>query len=128
MRNILKNWQVEKIGSESKVSLVVVPLLSLIFGLIFAGIFFWATGKNPLMVYILMFQGAFGSAYGLSETVVKAIPLILSALAVSLAFRMKLWNIGAEGQIYMGAFAAAGVALTFPQWPSYLLFPERILK
>ena len=36
---------------------------------------------------------------------------------------MKLWNIGAEGQIYMGAFAAAGVALSFPQWPSYLLLP-----
>jgi simple sugar transport system permease protein len=127
MHNILKNWQIEKIGSESKVALVVIPFLSLILGLIFAGIFFWVTGKNPLVVYTLMFQGAFGSAYGLSETVVKAIPLILAALAVSLAFRMKLWNIGAEGQIYMGAFAAAGVTLSFPQWPAFLLLPAMFI-
>ena len=46
MRNILKNWQVEKIGSESKIAMVVVPFLSLLLGLFFAGIFFWVPGKT----------------------------------------------------------------------------------
>lgn len=123
MRNLLKNWEIEKLGSSSKVSAVVVPFFSLLLGLVFAGLCFWATGKNPITVYTMMFQGAFGSAYGLSETVVKAIPLLLTGLAVSLAFRMKLWNIGAEGQLYMGAFAATGFALAFPDWPPYLLLP-----
>jgi ABC-type uncharacterized transport system permease subunit len=121
--NIMKNWQIEKRGSVSKLMQFVVPLLSLLLGLIFAGIFFMLTGKNPVTVYTLLFQGAFGSTYGLSETVVKAIPLILAALAVSLAFRMQLWNIGAEGQFYMGAFGATWIALSFPQWPAYLLLP-----
>jgi ABC-type uncharacterized transport system permease subunit len=74
-----------------------------------------------------MFHGAFGSGYGLSETVVKAIPLMITGLAVSLAFRMKLWNIGAEGQFFMGAFAASGIALAFPDWPAYLLLPAMLI-
>ncbi len=127
MRNILRNWYFEKTNETSKGALFGVPIVSLLLGLVFAGIFFWLTGKNPFTVYLLMFQGAFGSAYGLSETVVKAIPLMLTGLAVSLAFRMKLWNIGAEGQLYMGAFAATGVALAFPNWPAYLLLPAMFI-
>jgi simple sugar transport system permease protein len=123
MRNILGNWYFEKTNETSKSALFGIPIVSLLLGLIFAGVFFWLTGKNPFSVYLSMFQGAFGSAYGLSETVVKAIPLMITGLAVSLAFRMKLWNIGAEGQFYMGAFAASGLALAFPDWPSYLLLP-----
>jgi general nucleoside transport system permease protein len=113
----------EKRETTSRTMLALVPLLSIIVGLCFAGIFISITGRNPLDVYMLMFEGAFGSAYGLSETVVKAIPLILTSLAVSLAFRMQLWNIGAEGQLYMGAFGATWVALAYPEWPAILLLP-----
>ncbi len=127
MRNILKNWYFEKTNETSKAALFGVPIISLLLGLIFAGIFFSLTGKNPFTIYLLMFHGAFGSAYGLSETVVKAIPLMITGLAVSLAFRMKLWNIGAEGQFFMGAFAASGIALTFPDWPAYLLLPAMLI-
>jgi len=74
-----------------------------------------------------MFSGAFGSAYGLSETIVKAIPIALCALGVSIAFRMQLWNIGAEGQLYMGAFAASWVPLTFPGLPAYIMIPAMII-
>ncbi|RYD02030.1 hypothetical protein N752_26625 [Desulforamulus aquiferis] len=74
-----------------------------------------------------MFQGAFGSKYGISETLVKAIPLMLCGLGVSIAFRMQLWNIGAEGQFYMGAFGAAWVALSFPHLPAYIMLPSMIL-
>jgi simple sugar transport system permease protein len=113
----------EKRAATSRTMLVLVPLLSIVVGLCFAGIFIGLTGKNPLDVYMLMLEGAFGSAYGLSETVVKAVPLLLASLAVSLAFRMQLWNIGAEGQLYMGAFGATWVALTYPEWPAGLLLP-----
>jgi ABC-type uncharacterized transport system permease subunit len=121
--NLLSGWRIEKSDASSKVTLFLVPILSLFLGLCFAGIFFAATGKNPVAVYALMFEGAFGSAYGLSETVVKAIPLLLTGLAVSIAFRMQLWNIGAEGQFYMGAFGATWMAMAFPDWPAYLLLP-----
>jgi ABC-type uncharacterized transport system permease subunit len=117
----------EKRETTSRTMLALVPLLSIVVGLCFAGIFIGLTGNNPLDVYMLMFEGAFGSAYGLSETVVKAIPLILASLAVSLAFRMQLWNIGAEGQLYMGAFGATWVALAYPQWPAALLLPAMFI-
>jgi ABC-type uncharacterized transport system permease subunit len=117
----------EKRNTVSKAMIVAVPLLSIVIGLAFAGLFIAIAGKDPLEVYLLMFEGAFGSAYGISETVVKAVPLILASLAVSLAFRMQLWNIGAEGQFYMGAFGATWVALTYPEWPAVLLLPAMVL-
>ncbi len=117
----------EKRDTVSRKMIVAVPVLSIVIGLIFAGLFIGLSGKDPLEVYQLMFEGAFGSAYGLSETLVKAVPLIFASLAVSVAFRMQLWNIGAEGQLYMGAFGATWVALTYPHWPSWLLLPAMLL-
>ncbi len=121
--NLLDGWRLEKRENVSRRMMAIVPLVSIITGMACAGVFIALTGKNPLIVYMLMFEGAFGSAYGLSETVVKAIPLILASLAVALAFRMQLWNIGAEGQLYMGAFGATWVALNFPDWPGAMLLP-----
>ncbi|MCW2279196.1 ABC transporter permease [Heliophilum fasciatum] len=120
-------WRWEKRETSSKTVTILVPIFSCVVGLLFAGIFIWVSGKNPLLVYGLMVEGALGSAYGISETVVKAIPLMLTGLAVSLAFRMQLWNIGAEGQFYMGAFGATWAALTFPDWPAYLLLPTMLM-
>lgn len=117
----------EKRSTTARSVLFLVPLLSIIVGLCFVGLFIGATGKSPFYIYGLMFEGAFGSAYGLSETVVKSIPLMLTGLAVALAFRMQLWNIGAEGQLYMGAFGATWLALNFPHWPAYLLLPGMLI-
>ncbi len=94
---------------------VVVPVMSIILGLITGALLIWANGVNPFVAYKAMAIGAFGSWYALGETLVKTIPLILAGLGVSIAFRMQLWNIGAEGQLYMGAIAAGGVALFLPQ-------------
>lgn len=107
--------------------MLAVTALSVVLSLVLGGIFLYATGHDALKIYRLMFSGAFGSAYGVSETLVKAIPLMLSGLGISLAFRMKLWNIGAEGQIYMGAFAASWVALTYPGLPAYIMIPAMVL-
>ncbi|MEQ8224258.1 MAG: ABC transporter permease, partial [Candidatus Eremiobacterota bacterium] len=89
-----------------------VPAGSIITGLLLGAIFLFCAGVNPLEAYSEMFYGAFGSNYAFSETVVKTVPLILIGLGVAVAFRMLLWNIGAEGQFYMGAIGATWIALT----------------
>ena len=76
-----------------------------------AGFLLLASGVNPLAAYREILVESLGSLYGISETLVKTTPLVFVGLGVSLAFRMEIWNIGAEGQLYMGAMAASGVAL-----------------
>ena len=65
----------------------------------------WA-GVPVLEAYALLFKGAFGSAFALKETFTRSIPLMLTGLAVAVAFRSKFYNIGAEGQLYAGALAS----------------------
>lgn len=100
-----------------------VPLASIVLALLVGAGFLLIVDYNPVEVYTVLFTGAFGSKYGLSETVVKATPLIFTGLGVAIAFRMLLWNIGAEGQLYLGAMAATWVALNYPQAPAYVLLP-----
>ena len=71
----------------------------------------WLIGISPLRVYGFFISATFGSWAAFSDTMVKATPLILVGLACTVAFKMKLWNIGAEGQFYMGAFFASLVVL-----------------
>lgn len=87
------------------------PIVSIAIALFVAGFLLLANGVSPLEAYREILVESLGSMYGLSETLVKTTPLIFAGLGVSLAFRMQIWNIGAEGQIYMGAMAASGVAL-----------------
>jgi ABC-type uncharacterized transport system permease subunit len=116
--------KVEKRLTPSRTASFLVPFISLLLALIFGGIILLAAGANPLTTYKAMFLGAFGNKYSLSETMVKAIPLMLCGLGVSIAFRMLFWNIGAEGQLAVGGIAAAGVALFGAEWlPAALLLP-----
>ncbi len=98
--------------------------VTLAFGL--GAVFLAATGHSPLPAYVDMLRGAAGSSYALEQTVVKAIPLALTGLGVALAFQAGLWNIGAEGQLVMGACLASWGALTLP-WPPWMLLPLLIL-
>jgi len=87
------------------------------------GILILALGENPFAVYAEMMDSAFGSRIGFTQTVRTAIPLLGAALAVGLAFQMKFWNIGAEGQILMGGIAATYIGLFhFETLPTPLLF------
>ena len=95
----------------SKLFRFTAPIISILVALFVAGFLLLAAGVNPAQAYLEILQEALGSGYGLSETLVKATPLIFASLGVSLAFRMQIWNIGAEGQIYMGACGATAVAL-----------------
>ncbi len=105
----------EKRLERSRTAEFLVPILSILLALVFSGILLAIFGANPWETYVAMAEGAFGSTYGLSETMVKAIPLMLTGLAVSIAFRMLFWNIGAEGQLAWGAIAATWVALFLPE-------------
>lgn len=102
---------------------IVSPLILMIFALGLGALLLALIGANPWAVYRRMATTAFGDAYGWSDTTIKATPLILTGLGVALAFRMRLWNIGAEGQLFLGAFMATGVALHWlpPETPKPLM-------
>jgi general nucleoside transport system permease protein len=77
---------------------------------------------------LAFWDGAAGSSYAVwSATLVRATPLLLVGLAVAVAFRAGVLNIGAEGQLMLGAIAASGVALGFPTWPALLVVPAMVL-
>ena len=75
------------------------------------GVVFLLAGADPFAAYAVMARGAFGSLHDLSEVVVKAIPLMLCGLAVAVAAKIQVWNVGGEGQLVLGGIGAAGVAL-----------------
>ena len=109
--------RLEKSLAQNKTSQILVPVIAVFMALLFCGVFLAVTGRDPFEVYQAMFAGALGSEYGISETLVKMIPLALCGLGIAVAFRMQIWNIGAEGQFYMGACGATWVPLTFPNLP-----------
>jgi simple sugar transport system permease protein len=89
----------------------VLSIVAVLVALIIGALVIWIAGGNPWGVYTHIAKYSLGSVGVLSDTMVKAIPLMLVGLACSIAFRMKLWNIGAEGQLYLGAFGASMVVL-----------------
>ena len=100
---------------------VLFSLVGLLIAILVGGIFILCLGKNPFAVYQSIFSGAFRSKLAFQGTIKIAIPLLISSLAITLAFKMKFWNIGAEGQIIMGAIFATYFALFFDHLPHYLL-------
>jgi simple sugar transport system permease protein len=84
-------------------------------------------GRSPIDAYANMFSVTLGTAFGRSEVVVKAIPLMLCALAVAVPARVGLVNVGGEGQLYIGAWLATGVALGFSGLPIWLLLPLMLI-
>ncbi|WP_022850199.1 ABC transporter permease [Limisalsivibrio acetivorans] len=103
--------KVEKRLNTSKYFGITAPLMSVFLSLVTAGIIMIFAGINPLAAYYEMLTEALGTFYGISETLVKATPLIIAGLGISIAFRMQLWNIGAEGQLVMGAIGSSIVGL-----------------
>lgn len=83
-------------------------------------------GHDPLGAYAAIWRGSFGSIDAVGETLVKATPLILIGLGVVLAFRTGVFNIGAQGQLFLGAIFATGVGLALPDLPGPILLPLMI--
>jgi len=91
------------------------PIIAILIALVIGAVIILATGNNPVAAYAALFDGAFGSQAAIGRTIVNTTPLIFTGLAVAVAFRAGLFNIGGEGQFYMGAITAAflGVSLGF---------------
>jgi general nucleoside transport system permease protein len=90
---------------------VAVPLLSLVVALVVSGVVVAATGHDPFATFKRIFERGFFEDDAITYTLISATPLLFTGLAAALAFRVALWNIGAEGQLYAGAVAASGVGL-----------------
>ncbi|KLU60143.1 branched-chain amino acid transport system / permease component [Peptococcaceae bacterium CEB3] len=99
---------------------VLTPLVSVIVALLIGTVVMLATGHNPFQAYGALLSGAFGSTYALSNTIAGAIPLILSGLGVAIGFKAGLFNIGAEGQYWIGSMVAVWVGYSVTGLPPLL--------
>ena len=106
--------------SKSKIWLI--RLGALVFAILLGALVFVIAGANPLTAYGTILSGSLGKASGIRQVVKTAVPLLGTALALAPCFAMRYWNIGAEGQITMGALAATFFALNMAKsWPSPVL-------
>ncbi len=105
--------------ARSRAGLIAVSLIAILLAFITVGIGLALIGADPIGAFDQMAAAAVGSPFAWSTTLVKTLPRLLAALGIAIALRAGLWNIGAEGQIYIGAMAATGFALFGPQ----LAFP-----
>ena len=123
--------RLEKRPQVSHAALLLAPVVAVAFTLAVSGLLVLWAGAPVGRTYVLLAQGAFGSVFALTETLTRAVPLILTGLAAAVAFRAHLYNIGAEGQLYAGALAAVAVGGlhggTGMEWSPYVLFPLMML-
>ena len=119
-------WRLERQSSPSRLAVIGVSLGAIAAALIVTGLIFWAYGFNPFYAYGVIIEGTLGNFRGFAEVLRKSIPLLLAGVGLVLAFRAQFWNIGAEGQILVGAVAASGVALFVPL-PPFLYLPVMFL-
>lgn len=111
----------------SRVSAALATATAILLALLLGGGVFLLAGANPWAAYAVMLEGAIGTPYNVSEVLVKAIPLMLCGLAVAVAARIQVWNIGAEGQLVLGGMGAAWVALFMaPHLPPAATLPVMV--
>src|SRR5687767_15996002 len=99
------------------------PVIAVLVAFVVGGIIVWVIGDNPFEVYGLLLGSAFTWPDGVGYTLFYATPLIFTGLAVALAMRCGMLNIGAEGQLYVAAFATAWVGIEAARLPGVLLLP-----
>ncbi|MBC7120818.1 MAG: ABC transporter permease [Candidatus Methanosuratus sp.] len=100
---------------------IVRALLSVALTLVATSIIFLINNVNPFLAFIYMFQGAFGDINLLSETLIRMTPILIVSLGLAVSFKCKIWNIGAEGQLYIGAMLGTIVAIGIGGGPLALL-------
>ncbi|MDM0023505.1 ABC transporter permease [Variovorax saccharolyticus] len=119
--------RLERRHRSSGAALVLAPFGAIAFTLLVSALLVLWAGAPVGRTYALLLQGGFGSVFAWSETLTRAVPLILTGLAATVAFKARLFNIGAEGQLYAGALAAVAVGGlhggTGFELPTWLLFP-----
>ena len=108
------------------IDFAVIPLVNILLAFIVSGVIISFTGENPLQALVIMVQGAFGYPAAIGYTLYYTTNFIFTGLAAAVAFRASLFNIGAEGQAYLGGLGVAVVMLD-RFLPFYLLIPLGIL-
>lgn len=123
--------RLERRSHASAIALLLAPLGAVVCTLLVASLLVWWAGAPVGQTFGLLVQGAFGSQFAWTETLTRAVPLMLTGLSATVAFKARLFNIGAEGQLYAGALAAVavgglhgGTGIAGPVW---LLFPAMML-
>src|ERR1041385_4287534 len=106
-----------KLAVDSAITKLLQPVLALALGLMCGLAMTWAAGENPWHVLRVLSKSAFGSGYDIGMTLFYATPLIFTGLSVAVALQAGLFNIGAEGQLTMGALAAAATGALWPRVP-----------
>ncbi len=104
---------------------VLMLALAVVLGALAGGILVQLSGYSAVVAFSAILDGSFGGSYPVSQTLAAAIPLATIGLGTAVAFRVQLWNIGGEGQFYLGAFGATAVELVGGPagWPAIVLLP-----
>jgi general nucleoside transport system permease protein len=119
----------ERRASTSLLQRIAVLSLAVVLGAVAGGLLVQASGYSAVKAFSAILDGSFGGTYPISQTLAAAIPLATIALGTSVAFRVQLWNIGGEGQFYMGACGATAVELIGGPagWPAVILLPAMLV-
>jgi ABC-type uncharacterized transport system permease subunit len=115
----------QRAGRWTRVQVIVLPLASVLLAFAIGGILIWFQGVNPLTAYWVLFSSALGDIDGLTRVMEKSTPLVLTGLAVTVGLRTGLFNIGAQGQLLVGAIGAAWAGYNF-QMPTMIHIPFAI--
>ncbi|WP_407681537.1 ABC transporter permease [Profundibacter amoris] len=114
---------IEPRGNISRGVQMAIPVIAALVALGLAALPLGFAGAPVLHAYKQMFIGVFGSVFSFTEMLTRATPLIFTGLAAALAFKARLWNIGAEGQLYLGAMGAVAVGTGLIDGPAVLMIP-----
>lgn len=119
-------FRIEKKEISSTFYKALLKVLSFVIGVLVSSLLLKVLSVDISQFFIDLFKDALGTKFAISETLLKTIPLLICSIGVSTAFKMKLWNIGSEGQLYMGALASTIVALYFKTSSSMLMITMMI--
>lgn len=119
-------WRLERVAAPNPFVVAGLSIVAVGIAFLIASIFLMLTGHPPGRAFGDIYSGAFSGSYNFSETLLEATPLIFIGLGVGLAYRMSLWNIGGEGQFYMGAFVTTGIGLHLA-WHNWTIVPAMMV-
>ncbi|GAV31476.1 ABC-type uncharacterized transport system, permease component [Coriobacteriaceae bacterium EMTCatB1] len=103
------------------------PVVSVLVAIGIGSVIMWVSGYDAMAAFAALFKGSLGSPKALGDTLLRATPLMFTGLAVAYGFRAGLFNIGAEGQLFMGGLAAAYLGVALAGWPPALALPALLL-
>src|SRR5688572_17373001 len=119
--------ELEKRAGVSQLFAFLSPLLALFLTLAFGAVMFAILGNNPLTALHSFFIEPLLEVWSLHELAIKAAPLILIAVGLSICYRSNNWNIGAEGQFTIGAITGSILPVLYPEWQSPMILPLMLI-